>query len=467
MYNAYSSMYTNQRSSVVKTMLAALLLCCSSLSFAQQQDISITVYTNNLALVKDLRALELPKGKSEVRVTDVASSIDPTSVHFKSLSNAGDIDLLEQNYEYDLVSSEKLLQKYIDQEITVYTKQDGPFQGKLLSASQDTIMLQMKAENIKIITFDPIINIDFPALPGGLITKPTLVWLVDNKKAGIHKTEVSYLTANINWHAEYVAVSKKSDGMLELNSWVSIDNQSGVGYENARLKLIAGEVHLASAPSDRPQAKGYAMMAEEAAPPQFEEKQFFEYHLYTLQRRATVKNNQIKQIALFPPVEIKVDKIYFYNGALYGDDVRVTLEFNNSRDSGLGIPLPKGKVRVYKEDEADNSLEFVGEDLIDHTPQDEKVRIFVGNAFDIKGERIQKEMNQLSDRMREETWQITLRNHKQEDVTVVVEENLWGDWKIRKESHPHKKKDATTIEFEIPVPADGEAVVEYTVLLRW
>ena len=208
MYNAYSYMYTNQRSSVVKTMLAALLLCCSSLSFAQQQDISITVYTNNLALVKDLRALELPKGKSEVRVTDVASSIDPTSVHFKSLSNAGDIDLLEQNYEYDLVSSEKLLQKYIDQEITVYTKQDGPFQGKLLSGSQGTIILQMKAGNTKIISLEPIINIDFPALPGGLITKPTLVWLVDSKKAGTHKAEVSYITANINWHAEFVAVSK-------------------------------------------------------------------------------------------------------------------------------------------------------------------------------------------------------------------------------------------------------------------
>ena len=451
----------------MKTLLAVMFVCAASLSFAQEPDVAITIYTNNLALVKEVRRIQLPRGTSEVRFTDVAAAIDPTSVHFTSLTSPGDVDLIEQNYEYDLVSSNKMLQKYIDQEITVHTEQDGPFQGRLLSASQNTIMLQMKAGNIKSISSDPIINIDFPALPEGLITKPTLVWLIDNQRAGEHKAEVSYLTANISWHAEYVAVCKKSDSLLELNSWVSIDNQSGADYDNAQLKLIAGDVHRAAPPEVRPMAKGYDGMAEQAEPPRFEEKQFFEYHLYTLQRRATVKNNQIKQIALFPPAEIKADKIYCYNGALYGDAVRVTLAFQNSRGSGPGIPLPGGKVRVYKQDDADNSLEFVGEDLIDHTPQDEKVRIYLGNAFDIKGERIQKEMKQLSERSHEETWQITLRNHKKEAVTVVVEEQLQGDWKMRKESHPHKKKDATTIEFEVPVGKDGEAVVEYTALLKW
>jgi hypothetical protein len=270
----------------------------------------------------------------------------------------------------------------------------------------------------------------------------------------------------MSWHAEYVAVCKKNDSLLELNSWVSIDNQSGADYDNTKVKLIAGDVHRAEPPPGRLMAKGFDMMAEQAAP-QFEEKQFFEYHLYTLQRRATVKNNQIKQISLFPPVEIKADKIYCYNGALYGESVRVTLAFQNSRGSGPGIPLPGGKVRVYKQDDADNSLEFVGEDLIAHTPQDEKVRIYLGNAFDIKGERIQKEMKQLSERSHEETWQITLRNHKKEAVTVIVEEQLQGDWKIRKQSHPHKKKDATTVEFQVPVEKDGETVVEYTVQVKW
>ncbi len=450
----------------MKTLMAGILVGIASLAFAQEKDVALTVYSNNLALVREVRTIQLPKGTSEIRFTDVAAAIDPTSVHFTSLTDSGDVDLIEQNYEFDLLSPNRMLQKYIDQEITVHTEQDGPFHGRLLSASQKAVMLQMKGGNIKSIAMDPIISIDYPALPGGLITMPTLVWLVNNQKAGEHKAEVSYLTANMSWHAEYVAVCKKNDSLLELNSWVSIDNQSGADYDNAKLKLIAGDVHRAEPPPARLMAKGYDMMAEHAAP-QFEEKQFFEYHLYTLQRRATVKNNQVKQIALFPPAEIKADKMYCYNGALYGDAVRVTLAFQNSRGSGPGIPLPKGKVRVYKQDDADNSSEFVGEDLIAHTPQDEKVRIRLGNTFDIKGERIQKEMKQLSERSHEETWQITLRNHKKEAVRVVVEEQLQGDWKIRKESHPHKKKDATTIEFEVPVEKDGEGVVEYTVLFKW
>jgi hypothetical protein len=379
----------------MKTLLVAMLVGLASLSFAQEKDVALTVYSNNLALVREVRTIQLPKGTSEVRFTDVAAAIDPTSVHFTSLTDPENVDLIEQNYEYDLLSPNKMLQKYIDQDITVHTEQDGPFQGRLLSASQKAIMLQMTGGTIKSIAIDPIISIDYPALPGGLITRPTLVWLVNNQKAGEHKAEVSYLTANMSWHAEYVAVCKKNDSLLELNSWVSIDNQSGADYDNAKLKLIAGDVHRAEPPPGRLMAKGFDMMAEQAAP-QFEEKQFFEYHLYTLQRRATVKNNQIKQISLFPPAEIKADKIYCYNGAHHGDAVRVTLAFQNSKGSGPGIPLPKGKVRVYKQDDADKSPEFVGEDLIAHTPQDEKVRIQLGNSFDIKGERIQEEMKQLS-----------------------------------------------------------------------
>ncbi len=451
----------------MKTLTAFILVAFASLAFAQEKDVALTVYSNNLALVREVRTIQLPKGTSEVRFTDVAAAIDPTSVHFTSLTDSGDVDLIEQNYEFDLLSPNKMLQKYIDQEIAVHTEQGGPFQGRLLSASQKAIMLQMKGGNIKSIAIDPIISIDYPALPEGLITRPTLVWLITSQKAGEHKAEVSYLTGNMSWHAEYVAVCKNNDRLLELNSWVSIDNQSGADYDNAKLKLIAGDVHRAEPPAVSATAKGYDMMAEQAAAPQFEEKQFFEYHLYTLQRRATVKNNQVKQIALFPPAEIKAEKIYCYNGALYGEAVRVTLAFQNSQGSGPGIPLPKGTVRVYKQDDADNSPELVGEDLIAHTPQDEKVRIYLGSAFDIKGERIQKEMKQLSERSHEETWQITLRNHKKEAVTVIVEEQLQGDWKIRKESHPHKKKDATTIEFEVPVEKDGEGVVEYTALFKW
>ena len=283
----------------MKAILAFILVGLASLAFAQDKDVALTVYSNNLALVREIRTIRLPKGTSEVRFTDVAAAIDPTSVHFKSLTDSGEVDLIEQNYEYDLLGPNKMLQKYIDQEITVHTEQDGPFQGLLLSASQNAVMLQMKGGNIKSIAIEPIISIDYPALPGGLITRPTLVWLINSKKVGEYKAEVSYLTANMSWHAEYVAVCKKNDSLLELNSWVSIDNQSGADYDTAKLKLIAGDVHRAEPPAVRLMAKGYDMMAEAAPPPQFEEKQFFEYHLYTLQRRATVKNNQVKQIALF------------------------------------------------------------------------------------------------------------------------------------------------------------------------
>jgi len=450
----------------MKTLPVFMFATFAAFAFAGEKDVSLTVYSNNLALVREVRMIQLPKGASEVRFTDVAAAIDPTSVHFKSLTDPENVDLIEQNFEYDLLNPNTMLQKYIDQEITVHTEQDGPFQGRLLSASPNTIMLQMQGGSITSIAIDPIISIDYPALSGGVITKPTMVWLINSQRAGEHKAEASYLTADISWHAEYVAVCKKNDGLLELSSWVSIDNQSGADYENAKLKLIAGDVHRAI-PAVRPMAKGLDMMAEQAAAPRFEERPFSEYHLYTLSRRISLKNNQKKQIALFPPAEIKADKIYCYNGALYGEAVRVTLAFQNSKGSGPGIPLPKGKVRVYKHDDADNSSEFVGEDLIAHTPQDEKVRIYLGNALDIKGERVQKEMKQLSERSHEETWQIILRNHKKEAVTVIVEEQLQGDWKIRRESLPHKKKDAATIEFEVPVEKDGEAVLEYTGLFKW
>ncbi len=451
-----------------KLSILLIFIIWASMLFGAEKDIAITIYNNRMALVKDIREIDLNKGNIDVKFRDVAATIDPTSVHFKSLTAPKDVSILEQNYEYDLVNQDKVLEKYIDQKITVFTKQDGPFKGKLLSHRGGSILLQMDAGNLKAVSTSSVINIDFPNLPEGLITRPTLVWYLNNAgKSGSHKTEVSYIAGNIDWHAEYVAVSKKDDTELELNSWVSIDNQSGTNYENARLKVVAGDVNLAKRPA-QPRIRKQAMANALAAPaPQFEEKSFFEYHLYTLQRRTTIKNNQIKQISLFPTTTTKIDKIYLYNGSRYGKDVRVNLEFKNSNEYGLGIPLPMGKIRVYKEDNADQSLEFIGEDFIDHTPKDEKVRIYVGNAFDIKGERAKKSQRKISDKAREETIEIKIRNHKETDIKVIIEENVWGDWEIRNQSHPYKKKDANTIEFTVPVKKDAETVVQYTVLYKW
>lgn len=289
------------------------------------------------------------------------------------------------------------------------------------------------------------------------------MWLLDSDVSGKRKAEVSYLTSGINWHSEYVAVVDQKDQNLELAGWVSIDNRSGATYEDAKVKLIAGEVHRVEEVAPLRMGKGMAMEMA-AAPPQFEEKAFFEYHLYTLLRPATIKDNEIKQVSLFPSTNVKVKKIYTYDGARYDKNIRVELEFKNAQTEGLGMPLPQGKIRVYKAD-MDKSLEFVGEDRINHTPKDEKVRVFLGNAFDIVGERKKTDFKQISDDVTEESYQIKLRNHKEEAVEVVVVEHLYSytDWEIRESTFPYEKKDASTIEFKIPLAKDQEVVLNYTV----
>ncbi len=432
---------------------------------AQGKQVSITIYQNNYGLVRDVREMELKAGVQEIRFTDVASQIDPTSVHFKSLTAPDQTAILEQNYEYDLVSAEKILQKYLDQSVQLFTKEGKIFEGKLLSAG-GTVVLEKKDGGIQSIAMANVQNVDFPKLPAGLITRPTLVWYLSNEKDGKHRMETSYLTEGIGWHAEYVALVNKDDTALDLSAWVSVDNQSGTDYENAKLKLIAGDVHRATPPSPRHMDYEVQAMAKAVPDRQFEAKAFFEYHLYTLQRAATIKNNQIKQLSLFPTATTPVKKIYEYDGSKNEKKINVRLEFENTEKNGLGLPVPAGKVRVYKSDE-DQSQIFIGEDQIDHTPKDEKIRLYVGDAFDVVGERKQINYKQLGDRAREETWEIKLRNHKKEDIEVLVTEHLWGDWEIRESSHPYNKKDAGTIEFVIPVKKDAEAIVKYTVLYRW
>ena len=433
-------------------------------------EVAVTIYNQDLGLIKDVRQLEFQRGRSIINFTEVAARIDPTSVHFRMVDPSDRVSILEQNYQYDLVSSTKILQKYVDQEIELFTKSTATsgegksYKGKLLSYSSDNVTLQEPNGAIRIIRLDEVRDLYFPTLPEGLITKPTLVWLLDSEVSGRRKAEVSYLTSGINWHAEYVAVVDQRDENLQLAGWVSIDNRSGATYQDAKVKLIAGEVHRVREERIAPRmAKGYAVEMAAGAP-QFEEKAFFEYHLYTLLRPATIKDNEIKQVSLFPSTGVSVKKIYTYDGARYEDKVRVELEFKNSETAGLGMPLPQGKIRVYKED-VDKALEFVGEDKIDHTPKDEKVRVFLGNAFDIVGERQKTDFRKITDEVTDESYQIKLRNHKEEAVQVVVVEGLWSytEWEIRESSHPYEKKDANTIEFKIQLDKDAEVVLNYTV----
>lgn len=448
-------------------MVAGLLTVAISPAFGE---VSVTVYNQDLGLIKDVRELEFQKGRSIIRFADVASQIDPTSVHFKPVNPSDGMSILEQNYQYDLVSSTKILQKYLDKDIELFTVSENPagegksYKGKLLSYSNDNVTLQESGGAIRIVRLDEVRDLYFPTLPEGLITKPTLVWLLDSQVSGKKKAEVSYLTSGINWHAEYVAVVDQRDERLELAGWVSVDNRSGATYQDAKVKLIAGEVHRVAEDRGLPRmGKGFAVEMASSAP-QFEEKAFFEYHLYTLLRPATIKDNEIKQVSLFPSTEVQVKKIYTYDGARYDTKVRVELEFKNSESAGLGMPLPQGKIRVYKED-VDKALEFVGEDKIDHTPKDEKVRVFLGNAFDIVGERQKLDFKKISEDITDETYQIKLRNHKEEPVEVVVVEHLWSysQWEIRESTLPYEKKDASTIEFKVRLEKDQEVNLTYTV----
>jgi hypothetical protein len=334
----------------------------------------------------------------------------------------------------------------------------------LLSYSDENLTLKEPEGAIRIVRLNEVRDMYFPSLPEGLITKPTLVWLLDSQVSGKRKAEVSYLTSGINWHAEYVAVVDQLDENLELAGWVSIDNRSGATYQDAKIKLIAGEVHRVREGIPLPRLGKGEMMELATGAPQFEEKPFFEYHLYTLLRPSTIKDNEIKQVSLFPTTNVKIKKIFTYDGAKEEKNVKVEVEFKNSQAEGLGMPLPKGKIRVYKAD-VDKSLEFVGEDLIDHTPKDEKVRVFLGNAFDIVGERKRTDFKQISKDVTEESYEIKLRNHKEEAVEVVVVEHLYyyTTWEIIESNFKYEKKDANTIEFKIPLQKDEEKIINYTV----
>lgn len=450
---------------------------------AQGEGVDLTVYNQNLALVKDRRTLELEEGINEVAFQDVAAQIDPTSVLFRSLTDVTGTVVLEQNYEYDIVGSQKLLAKYVDQEIELVTEDGSAYTGTLLSGAQD-IILQAGDGTVTIVKLGQVREFTFPELPEGLITKPTLLWQVEAAEEGTHNVEVTYMTGGINWQADYVLLLDSADEEIDLDGWVTLNNNSGATYRDARLKLIAGDIHRAA------DEFAYAEGAVYAAPraekePAVEEREFFEYHLYEVQRPVTVKNRQTKQIEFATASDVSADKFFVYDASQrpwaiyrpitepsYGDTgsrkVMVMLEFENSEEAGLGIPLPKGKVRVYKED-TDGSTQFIGEDRIDHTPRDETVRLYLGDAFDIVGERVRTDFRKPGSRSILESYEITVRNHKDEDVEVRVVEHMfrWTEWEITKETMEHVKTDAQTIEYYLEVPADGEVTFEYTVFYRW
>ena len=447
----------------MKHLLVLALFVVALASMALADDVAITVYNQNLALVKEGRTLDFQKGVNKMNLTDVAAFIDPTSVHFKLKSGGDNIQLLEQNYQYDLVSSEKILQKYLGNDIDVIMKNGDVLTGKYLSSSSDYLVLQLPDGAIRLINDKELLSVTAPKLPEGLIVVPTLEWLLSSDVSGKRDVEVSYLTSNINWHAEYIALLDAADTKLQLSGWVSLDNKSGKTYRDAKLKLVAGDINRVQPPQPM-YAKG-ARLDMATASAGFEEKTFFEYHMYTLGRPSTIANNETKQVSLFEPANTPIKKLYRYTVADGSKDVNVVVSFKNAEANGMGMPLPAGKIRLTKLD-TDGSEEFLGEDQIDHTPKDEVVEIKVGNAFDVVGETNTIDSKRISDRVSELTIEVKLRNHKKEDLTVSALYNIWGDWQVLESNFTYVKKNARQIEFTVPVAKDGESVLRFRVRIN-
>ncbi|SDH31320.1 hypothetical protein SAMN05428952_101014 [Nitrosomonas sp. Nm132] len=483
--------YCHQQSFCV-TILAITLISSSPLSYVaastgerittsqDQKNIVVTIYNEDLALIKDLRSVVLDQAFNKLAWREVSAQIRPETALLRNLTHSSGFRLLEQNFDFDLLTPRKLLEKYSGKEVIVIrtspaTGSETSETATVLSTNEGTIL----KFNDRIESSVPG-RIVFPGVPENLRDKPTLLISLTSPSPGKHDLELSYLTSGLSWHADYVAALSEDDSRLDLNGLVTLTNQSGMIYHHANLQLVAGDIHRIY-PEQRLPRKMMAIAPEMADAAQMKEESLFEYHLYTLQQPTTLAENQTKQVALMSATHIPVSKEYVLQGADYYYSgkydaisqklkIGVLIGFLN-KGEGLGIPLPKGIIRVYKKDKQGNN-QFIGEDQIDHTPQNELIRLRLGNAFDITADKLQTDFQQIAGTPRhasifETAYQITLKNAKKEAVTVQVREPIPGDWDILSESLPHTKLSASMVEWKIPLPAESEATLTYRVRVEY
>lgn len=442
-----------------KLVLTLVLTLAAGAAVAD--DVAVTVYNSNLGVVSETRPLTFTKGNGEIDFTDVPKLIDASSVRFETV-RGGDIAILEQNYLYDLVNPYDLFYRYIDQPVEFVDEDGNVFSGTLLAYDRSSATLQTPVGGVQFFQMDNVARTNFPKLPDGFITRPTLRWRYTAEQTGTFDCRVSYQTGGLGWKAEYVGILNAAETDLGLSGWADITNNSGKSYTDATLKLVAGDIARANQATQYDRfSPGIALM-EKAGDAGFEEKAFFEYHLYTLPREATLVNNQSKQISLFEPASTRVNKVYRYQPDRNDRDVSVAIKFENRKANGLGMPLPEGRVRLFKAD-TDGSMILLGEDAIEHTPENEEVSLQVGNAFDIIGKHITRSQNRVSQNVEDQEFELTLTNRKKEPVTVEVVRTLYGNWQITQAPFEYTRKDAQTIEFKLDVPADGKTTVTYTV----
>jgi len=421
---------------------------------ATSGDTEITVYNGGMAFVKEKKEVGLKNGSNSFEFTNVASQIEPTSVLLEDPTN-NKITVLEQQYEYDLVSNSNLLDKYLAKEITVTDREGKNYTGKLLSHDEKGVVLERIDGSVMAMEAS---KVQFPDA-SGLITKPTLVWQIYSPISGKRNFLISYLTGGLSWSANYVIKTSSDSTKADIRSWISIDNKAGTTFENAKLKLVAGEIHRIS--------NIVPMMYIKSARvgPTFNEEvsetPIFDYHLYALEKPINLINNQAKQISLFSADSVPIQKELVFDSSK-SDKVQIVLKMENSEAKGLGEPLPKGIIRVYQPD-LDGQLQFLGEDQIGHTPKGKEIKVTVGNAFDVVGKRIQTNFEQVSNNVQRTSYKIELNNSKLEAQDVTVVEHLYGDWEIIKSSDKYKKIDAFAAEFGVEVPAKGTKTITYTV----
>jgi hypothetical protein len=444
-----------------------------------QVDLAVTVYNSDIALVRDTRVLQLARGVTELRFMDIAATVNPATVHFRSLTQPALLDVLEQNYEYDLLEPDKLLRKYVGRDVTLVRmrQQDGSTRAeevtaRLLSYNNQPVW-QIGNE---IITGMHADHIRFPELPENLFARPTLIWTLENGGTERHRVEAAYLAGRLSWTSDYVLNVGRDDKSADLDGWVTLTNGSGTAFRNARLQLVAGDLNRVRQVIGKMAADERREAA--AAPASMEQEAFSEYHLYTLGRRTTVNNNETKQVSLLGGTGVPVRKrfvvegqdFYYHNtyhpGAPIKDVVQVYYQFKNEEKSGLGVPMPAGTVRVYQAD-SKGGVQFVGEDRISHTPKDETLNLKIGNAFDVVAERNQIDFEKIAGSTYEVEFEITLRNHKTTPITVEVNEPFGGTWRMLRSSHQWIKTAAWASQFTVPVAASGTAVLNYRVRVTY
>ena len=452
-----------------------------STSLNDQTDLNVTVYNSNIALVRDVRNLTLPSGTFRLKFMDIAATVNPATVHFRSLTDPDKLGVIEQNYEYDLLEPAKLLHKYVGKEVTLVrsyqdsgTTKHEEIKATLLSDNNgpvwkigNDIVTGMFAESYR-----------FPEVPANLYDRPTLLMSLENSGPRKQQIEASYLANNLSWNADYVLTVARDDKNADLDGWVTVANNSGTAFHNAHLQLVAGELNRVQPPAPMAALETKAMVANRAPAPQFQQEAFSEYHLYTLGRKTSVEDKETKQISLLQGTAVPVEKVFVVNGQYYyyrnqqapgaplKDPVLVYYKFKNEEKNGLGIPLPAGNVRVYQKDSKGGML-FAGEDRIDHTPKDEQVSIHIGNAFDVVAEHKQTDFKHVDTHTWEFEYEVTLRNHKDIPILVQVNEPIGGEWEMLSSTYKFTKTAAFAAQFNVPVAKDGTSVLKYRVRAKW